>query len=261
MSTTTTINKRSPKWYGWLPDLPDHRDLFYSAVAPRLATLPQKVDMRSKCSPVEDQGQLGSCTANALVGALEFLEVKDGAPFADLSRLFVYYNERVIEGTVDQDSGAFIRDGIKTLAKQGVCTETQWPYKLSKFAKKPSRACYRTAKKHRIVSYHRITTVDEMRNCLAEGFPFAFGFTVYEAFESAAVARSGVLNMPGPKEKVVGGHAVMGVGYDDGARRFIIRNSWGSDWGQKGYFTMPYDYLDPANNLADDFWTVRIFQD
>lgn len=261
MSTTTKINKRSPKWYGWLPDLPDHRDLFYSAVAPRLATLPQKVDMRSKCSPVEDQGQLGSCTANALVGALEFLEVKDGAPFVDLSRLFVYYNERVIEGTVDQDSGAFIRDGIKTLAKQGVCTETEWPYKASKFAKKPSRACYRTAKKHRIVSYHRVTTVDEMRNCLAEGFPFVFGFTVYEAFESAAVARSGVLNMPGPKEKVVGGHAVMGVGYDDGARRFIIRNSWASDWGQKGYFTMPYDYLDPANNLADDFWTVRIFQD
>ena len=261
MSTTTKINKRSPKWYGWLPDLPDHRDLFYSAVAPRLATLPQKVDMRSKCSPVEDQGQLGSCTANALVGALEFLEVKDGAPFADLSRLFVYYNERVIEGTVDQDSGAFIRDGIKTLAKQGVCTETQWPYKVSKFAKKPSRACYSAAKKHRIVSYHRITTVDEMRGCLAEGFPFAFGFTVYEAFESPAVAKSGVLNMPGPKEKVVGGHAVMGVGYDDGARRFIIRNSWGSDWGQKGYFTMPYDYLDPASNLADDFWTVRIFQD
>jgi C1A family cysteine protease len=226
MSTTTKINKRSPKWYGWLPDLPDHRDLFYSAVAPRLATLPKKVDMRSKCSPVEDQGQLGSCTANALVGALEFLEVKDGAPFVDLSRLFVYYDERVIEGTVDQDSDAFIRDGIKTLAKQGVCTETEWPYKASKFAKKPSRACYRTAKKHRIVSYHRVTTVDEMRNCLAEGFPFVFGFTVYEAFESAAVARSGVLNMPGPKEKVVGGHAVMGVGYDDGARRFIIRNSW-----------------------------------
>jgi C1A family cysteine protease len=261
MSTTTKINKRSPKWYGWLPDLPDHRDLFYSAVAPRLAALPRKVDMRSKCSPVEDQGQLGSCTANALVGGLEFLEIKDGAPFVDLSRLFVYYNERVIEGTVDQDSGAFIRDGIKTLAKQGVCTETEWPYKVSKFAKKPSRACYRTAKKHRIVSYHRITTVDEMRNCLAEGFPFVFGFTVYEAFESAAVARSGVLNMPGPKEKVVGGHAVMGVGYDDGARRFIIRNSWGSDWGQKGYFTIPYDYLDAANNLADDFWTVRIFQD
>jgi len=136
MSATTKIKTRSSKWYGWLPDLPDHRDLFYSAVAPRKATLPRKIDMRSKCSPVDDQGQLGSCTANALVGALEFLELKDGAQFVDLSRLFVYYNERVIEGTVDQDSGAFIRDGIKSVAKQGVCTESEWPYKISRFTKK-----------------------------------------------------------------------------------------------------------------------------
>ncbi len=100
-----------------------------------------------------------------------------------------------------------------------------------------------------------------MRSCLAEGFPFVFGFTVYEAFESATVAKSGVLNMPGPKEKVMGGHAVMGVGYDNAARRFIIRNSWGTDWGQKGYFTMPYDYLSPDKNLSDDFWTVRILQE
>ncbi len=257
MSRTTKINTRSSKWYGWLPDLPDHRDFFYSAIAPKLVTLPRKVDMRSKCSPVEDQGQLGSCTANALVGALEFLELKHGAQFVDLSRLFVYYNERVIEGTVDQDSGAFIRDGIKSLAKQGVCPEKQWPYRISAFRKKPRAACYRAAKKHRIKSYHRISTVHEMCSCLAEGFPFVFGFTVYDAFESAAVARSGVLNMPGPKEKVAGGHAVMAVGYDDTARRFVIRNSWGSDWGQKGYFTMPYDYLSPDKNLADDFWTIR----
>jgi C1A family cysteine protease len=94
-------------------------------------------------------------------------------------------------------------------------------------------ACYRSAKKHQILSYHRITTVDEMRGCLAEGFPFVFGFTAYEALESAAVGKSGVLTMPGPKEKMVGGHAVMGVGYDDAARRFVIRNSWGADWGQK----------------------------
>jgi C1A family cysteine protease len=261
MATTPKIIRRSPKWYGWLPDLPDHRDFFFSAIAPRLAALPRKIDMRSKCSPVEDQGQLGSCTANALVGALEFLELKDGAQFSDLSRLFLYYNERVIEGTVDQDSGAFLRDGIKSLAKQGVCTEPEWPYKISRFTKKPSRACYHRAKKHRILSYHRITTVDEMRDCLAEGFPFVFGFTVYDAFESAAVAKSGVLNMPGPKEKVLGGHAVMAVGYDNGARRFVIRNSWGSDWGQKGYFTMPYDYLSPDKNLSDDFWTVRILQE
>lgn len=252
-----SITKRSPKWYGWLPDLPDHRDFFYSAIAPVRAVLPDKVDLRSKCSPVENQGNLGSCTANALVGALEFLEIKDGAKFVDLSRLFVYYNERAIEGTVNQDSGAYIRDGIKSLAKLGVCPEPEWPYRISDFTKKPGAQCYRDAKKHQITSYHRIVTVDEMRSCLADGFPFVFGFTVYTAFESQTVARSGVVNMPSPGEQVLGGHAVVGVGYDDTKKRFWIRNSWDTDWGQDGYFTMPYDYLDPKSNLADDFWTIR----
>src|SRR5438309_3637623 len=191
MPTSTKLNKRSPQWYGWLPDLPDHRDLFYSAVAPRLVSPPAKVDLRSKCSPVEDQRELGSCTANALVGALEFLEIKDGAKFVDLSRLFVYYNERAIEGTVNQDSGAFLRDGIKSLAKQGVCPEPEWPYRVPDFTKKPNKKCYSDAEKHQITSYHRITSVDEMRDCLADGFPFVFGFTVYSAFESTAVAQTG----------------------------------------------------------------------
>src|SRR5437879_5900028 len=129
----STLNKRSPKWYGWLPDLPDHRDFSYSAIAPRLAALPTQVDLRKKCSPIENQGEIGACTANALVGALEFLELKDGVEFVDLSRLFVYYNERAIEGTVKQDSGAFLRDGIKSLAKQGVCPEQEWPYRVRDF--------------------------------------------------------------------------------------------------------------------------------
>jgi len=258
MTKKNKINKRSPKWYGWLPDLPDHRDLLYSAIAPKVARLPKKIDLQAKCSPVEDQGQLGSCTANSLVGALEFLEKEDGVPFVNLSRLFVYYNERVIEGTADEDNGAFIRDGIKSLAKQGVCPEQQWPYIADKttFKKKPSAGCYSAAKKHRIISYHRINTVDEMRSCLADGFPFVFGFTVYESFESKAVAKSGVLNLPKRKEKVVGGHAVMAAGYNDREKRFLIRNSWGSDWGRKGYFTMPFAYL-ADRNLSDDFWTIR----
>jgi C1A family cysteine protease len=251
------INTRSQQWYGWLPDLPDHRDLMYSAIAPQLARLPDKVDLRPKCSPVENQGSLGSCTANALAGAVEFLELKDDVPFVDVSRLFIYYNERVIEGTVKEDSGAFIRDGVKSLAKQGVCPEPEWPYRIGSFKKRPTGKRYKDARKHQITSYHRIIALDEMRTCLADGFPFVFGFTVYDAFESAAVAKTGVLKMPGPGEKVVGGHAVMAVGYDNPQKRFIVRNSWDTDWGMKGYFTMPYDYLDPANNLADDFWTIR----
>ena len=177
--------------YGWTPDLPDGRDYLFGARRPLLAVLPPSVDLRASCSPVEDQGQLGSCTANALAGALEFLEKKDKVGFSDLSRLFIYYNERVIEHTPKADSGAMIRDGIKALAKQGVCAETSWPYAVSKFAVKPSVKCYTEAQKHTITSYERLQTQDEMRACLAEGFPFVFGFTVYEAFESAAVAKSG----------------------------------------------------------------------
>jgi len=256
----SSITKRSPKWYGWLPDLPDQRDFLYSAVAPVRAVLPQRVDLRRKCSPIENQGSLGSCTANALVGALEFLEIKHGAKFVDLSRLFVYYNERVIEGTVKQDSGAYIRDGVKSLAKLGVCPEDEWPYRISDFTKKPNAKCYQDAARHRITSYHRIVTLDEMRSCLAGGFLFVFGFTVYNSFESQAVAKSGVVNMPGPSEKVIG-HAVVGAGYDDTQKRFWVRNSWGTDWGQDGYFTMPYEYLDSKSNLADDFWTIRTAND
>ena len=241
---------------GWIPDLPDHRDFLYADVRPTGVRLPKSVDLRPSMSPVENQGQLGSCTANALAGALEFLEVKSGQSFVDLSRLFIYYNERAIEHSVGSDSGAMIRDGIKTLAAQGVCPEKEWPYVISTFTKKPSAKCYTDAKKHTIQTYHRIASLAEMRACLADGYPFVFGFSVYESFESATVAKSGVLNMPKPGERQVGGHAVCAVGYDDATKRVLVRNSWGPAWGQKGYFTMPYDYV--ANrNLSDDFWTVR----
>ncbi len=242
--------------FGWLPDLPDHRDYLYSAVRPIPPTLPAQVDLRPFCSKVEDQGSLGSCTANALAGALEFLEIKDKVKYTNLSRLFIYYNERVIEHSVRSDSGAQIRDGIKTLAKQGVCTEKTWPYVISKFTNKPGAACYKEASNHQIVSYRRILTLDEMRTCLAEGFPFVFGFTVYESFESQQVAKTGIVDMPRNGERVVGGHAVVAVGYDDAEKRFLVRNSWGPKWGMKGYFTMPYHYVSDRN-LSDDFWTIR----
>lgn len=242
--------------YGWQPDLPDKRDFLYAQVLPVLVTLPSSVDLRPTCSPVENQGQLGSCTANALAGALEFLERKDNVKFVDLSRLFIYYDERTIEHTVKSDSGAQIRDGIKTLAKQGVCPEKEWPYKIARFAVKPTAACYKDALKHQITSYHRLITLNEMKACLADGFPFVFGFTVYQSFESPEVAQSGVVNMPLPGERVLGGHAVVAVGYDDSQKRFTVRNSWGTSWGQKGYFTMPYEYVEDRN-LSDDFWSIR----
>ena len=239
--------------YGWIPDTPDHRDFLYSAVAPKVK-LPPKIDLRSECSEVENQGHLGSCTANALAGHLQFLEKISGQVYKDVSRLFIYYNERAAEGTVDFDSGAMIRDGIKVLAKYGVCAESSWPYDITRFTQKPSAACYKEGLKHRISSYHRLQTLNEMLNCLAEGFPFVFGFTVYESFESLKVAQTGIAPMPKKTERALGGHAVMAAGYDQKQKRFIVRNSWGPQWGQAGYFTMPYAYLE---TLADDFWTIR----
>jgi C1A family cysteine protease len=232
----------------------------FAAAPAVLATLPPAVDLRPQCpKEVYDQGQLGSCTGNAIAGAIEFDEIKQKA--ADIftpSRLFIYYNERVIEGTVNSDSGAQIRDGIKTVAKQGACHEQIWPYDIAKFRTKPPKPAYTDGAKHTAVQYQRlIQSLTEMKGCLAAGYPFVFGFTVYESFESSSVAKTGIVPFPGAKEKVVGGHAVLGVGYDDTSQRFIVRNSWGPGWGMKGYFTIPYSYL-TSGNLADDFWTIRM---
>ncbi|HMH24365.1 MAG TPA: C1 family peptidase [Puia sp.] len=246
--------------YGWQPDLPDQRDLIYSAPHVAAKKLPKSVDLRTHCPAVYDQGQLGSCTANAIGGAIEFDLMKQKAPVFMPSRLFIYYNERVIENTVSSDNGAQIRDGIKTVNQQGVCNERDWPYNTSEFAQKPHSTCYDQALKHKVLSYHRVTrSISQMEGCLADGFPFVFGFTVYESFEGDLVAKNGTLNMPAKSEKVVGGHAVLAVGYNDTQKRFIVRNSWSDSWGQKGYFTIPYDYL-MNDNLSDDFWTVRMLQ-
>ena len=163
----------------------------------------------------------------------------------------------VIEGTVSQDAGAQIRDGIKSVAKVGAPPESDWPYNIAKFAVRPPPKAYRDSKQDLVSAYSRVVQdVTQMRGCLAEGYPFVFGFTVYQSFESETVARTGLVPMPGTGEAVLGGHCVVAVGYDNSKRRFIIRNSWGTGWGLHGYCLMPYEYLINPR-LASDFWTIR----
>ena len=252
------MSLRKIKKYGWIPDVPDGRDHYFMA-AP--VELPAKVDLTSQCpAKVYDQGQLGSCTANAIAGAIEFDLLKQKQSDFTPSRLFIYYNERVIEHTVSEDSGAMIRDGIKSVNKQGAPHETLWPYKISKFTQKPPAKAFTDALLHQAVSYQRVKQdLGQMKTVLASGYPFVVGFAVYDSFESEEVARTGTVPMPGQNEQMLGGHAVLCCGYDDSTSRFIFRNSWGSNWGNKGYFTMPYQYLTDTD-LSDDFWVIKIME-
>jgi C1A family cysteine protease len=259
--------------YGWIPDLPDPRDHSFVVGAEVLAAIRPTVDLRAQCPPVYDQGRIGSCTANAIAGALEFEMMKQGMDAFTPSRLFIYYNERLMEGTVGTDSGAMIRDGIKSVANQGDCPESEWPYDDTptlyeggpwpdgaRAGMQPTKACYDDAVKHKALQYQSIDqNLADMRGCLSSGYPFVYGFTVFPSFESQEVASSGNVPMPGPDERPIGGHAVMAVGYDDEDQLFIVRNSWGDQWGDAGYFYMPYAYL-LDNNLSDDFWTIRLVE-
>jgi C1A family cysteine protease len=219
---------------GYKPDLADRRDLLYSAPLRHLTTMPPKVDLRTAgfLSSPYDQLSLGSCTANASGLAFEYVNRKQGHDDFMPSRLFTYYNSREMEGTVKSDAGAFIRDAIKSLAQFGDCPEALWPYDITKFTVKPNAKCYRKAQKHQALQYDRVArSLAQMKGCLAEGFPFVIGISVYQSFED--VGSDGLVPMPKDGEPLIGGHALCCVGYDDSMNRFIIRNSWG-DWGDKG---------------------------
>jgi C1A family cysteine protease len=216
------------------------------------------VDWTDKLPPCYDQGQLGSCTANALAGALQFLQAAQNEPLVMPSRLFIYFNERVIEDSVASDSGAEIRDGIKSINSQGCCPESEWPYDELQFSASPPVNCYADAAKELLLQYRAVdnTVLEDLKAALLLG-PVVGGFTVYDSFESDAVATAGIVPMPDlSKETVQGGHAILVVGYDDSKQVFIVRNSWGTTWGLKGYFTVPYAYFtDP--DLASDFWLCQ----
>lgn len=239
----------SPKLH-WRREPADARDRIYK---PKAIILPKVVDLRSNCSPVEDQGQLGSCTGNAVAGVVEYLGRKSGKNL-DVSRLFIYYEERVLEGSVSFDAGAYIRDGIKVLNKKGAPLESLWPYNINKFATRPSLAAYNDAARRKAGTYEKCTNFAAVKNALARSFPVVVGFDVYDSFYN--IGSNGAMTYPDvSREQLLGGHAVALVGYNDNKNAFIARNSWGSRWGMQGYFYMPYRVIQDST-MSSDFWTI-----
>ena len=216
----------------------------------------QKVDLRSKFPPPFDQGNLGSCTANALCGIISYDLGQTKNKYFIGSRLFLYYNERKLENDIPDDAGAQLSDGVKVLCTYGICPEAEWPYDVSKFASKPPDKCYEDATIHHAIQAKNIRNdLLSMKEALSNGYPFVVGIMIYDSFQSKAVALSGMVPMPSSHENCLGGHAVACVGFDDQKQVWIMRNSWGTNWGDRGYFYLPYAYLLNCK-LASDLWCV-----
>ncbi len=245
--------------YGWLRDLPDQRDWVYSGLRlGKRRPLPLRASLRCDWPGILDQGSLGSCVWNALGYAFLWCLAKQSYTIFQPSRLFGYYNTRLLEGTVHEDAGCSIRDAFKVLRREGVCSEEDWPYLPQKFSVRPSARCYQRAEDSQSLYYFRVPLGDErsVMECIVEGFPVVLGMSLYESFESEAVAQTGRASLPRPTARLLGGHAVTVVGYDARRKRFELANSWGSGWGDHGFFTLPFSYLSNPNLVADA-WTLR----
>lgn len=246
--------KRVNAWYGCRRDTKDFRDHKFTPAAVRL---PASVDLRGHCPPVMDQSSLGSCTAHGITGALRYEMIRAMGRDVALSRLQLYYDERAIEGTIASDAGAEIRDGIKSAAKKGVGHETLWPYNLRKFKTRPADAVYKDALKFRALEYARVeVSAQALKSAIASGHTPVIGVTLYGSFESDDVAKSGMVPMPGKREKAVGGHCLYVVGYGQKPGYFTVRNSWAADWGAGGDCFFPEAYLGSAQ-LGSDYWVIR----
>jgi C1A family cysteine protease len=228
------------------------KELFFKNFKAGPKSIPSSIDLRNKMPQIFDQGNLGSCTANALCGIIGYKIPKFMG-----SRLFLYYNERKLENNISDDTGATLEDGIKCLFYYGICPESEWPYIISKFAVKPPNTCYSSALKHRAVQVkHIYNDLASMKASLANGNPFVVGIAVYQSFESRYVEKTGIVPMPKKlNEQFLGGHAVMCVGYNDAKKVWIMRNSWGNSWGDRGYFYLPYQYL-LDQKLSTDMWSI-----
>ncbi len=277
---------------GWIPDYPDFRDYteenekIRAILEPtgllvratpgkrkRAAALPPSADLRKCCSPIEDQGRLGSCTANAGAGVIEYYERKSFGRHVDASRLFLYKTTRNLM-KMKGDTGAYLRTTIGAMVIFGVPPEEYWPYTDAPqgFDEEPPAFCYSFAQNYKTLVYYRhdpaaaapAAVIERLKAYLSAGHPALFGFSVYSSIEQAA--ETGEIPFPSPRDRMEGGHAVVAVGYDDAkeirnsyadrptAGALLIRNSWGKDWGEAGYGWLPYEYV--SKGLAEDFWSV-----
>lgn len=252
--------KHITRRYLWKPSIPDLRDT-YLTIPLVIEHSPKKVDLSNLITFVLDQGELGSSSANAVAHYFEYEQNKNFGVNTNnfvLSRLFLYYSVRELEGTINSDCGASIRDSLRAINHIGVCAECFWPYNIKHFNKRPPITAYKNAQAHQSLTYTRVPRIlDALKFSLSSGVPFLFGFTVYSSFESASVEKKGIVPLPDLSEKVLGGHAALCVGYNDETRMFKVLNSFGDSWGDKGYCYLPYEYL-TDKNLAGDFWTMSI---
>ncbi|NOU68022.1 cysteine peptidase [Paenibacillus sp. LMG 31461] len=241
----------------------DFRDFTYRSVNYiRESQLPGQIDLRSKLSPIVNQGSLGSCTSNAIVSGLrEYWLLNEEENATRLSRLYHYWHERELENTVNRDAGATIRDGMKVLHKTGVCPEEVWPYQTANFKETPNYQAESLARYYRIEGYHRIHDLAGMKAALADGSPVVFGIWIYASFENKTASKTGKIPYPNrKKESLLGGHALLAVGYKDGKEKgkgvIIARNSWGTAWGDAGYCYIPYSFF-RNKSLTFDYWTGK----
>jgi len=221
------------------------------------AEVPRQIDLRSSCTAVEDQGQIGSCTANACVGALEYLYAKRDGQAPELSRLFVYYNTRRLKGTLHLDSGAAVSEAMAAVLAFGACRSELWPYNPALLSAEPAPQAYQDGRKHEAIQYARVAGIDGAIQALAQGYPVVFGTIIPQRCYDTA-ASTGVIPETTADERRArpsGGHCMLIVGYDLDRKVFHIRNSWGSDWGKGGYCEFPFEEV-AWSCPEDSFWML-----
>lgn len=252
------------KYNGWKPDVPDRRDRIFKLTKQEKSLLAKKplpdlIDLRPEFPKTYNQLSINACVGNAVGGAFQYEAIVENIFGSNImpSRLFIYYNARKVDGLHKVDEGATIRGGIKALVRYGACSAPFWPYVIKNVNVLPPKRAYDEAKKRVAIEYGRVNrNLDDIRTCLAGKYAIICGISIYESFESEQVTKTGMVPMPAKGESLLGGHAVVIVGFDHKRKLFICRNSWGEEWGDSGYFYLPYDYMLDSDN-SDDFWTLR----